>query len=76
MTDDFWIIVESREETAVTVTSVKVADEVTPVLLVETKEESIALSEGNEVEVLEDKEDVYEASELIEEAIDGAAEIK
>lgn len=45
-------------------------------LLVETKEESIALSEGNEVEVLEDKEDVYEASELIEEAIDGAAEIK
>lgn len=56
VTEDFWIIVETREETSVTVTSGKVADKVTPVPLAETKEEPMALCEGNEAGVLEDQE--------------------
>lgn len=56
VTEDFWIIVETREETSVTVTSGNVADKVTPVSLAETKEEPMALCEGNEAGVLEDQE--------------------
>lgn len=63
VTEDFWIIVETREETSVTVTSGKVADKVTPVPLAETKEEPMALCEGNEAGVLEDQEAEAEAED-------------